>query len=54
MTATAAQSPVGIGRTAADVAYRVLAGEKVQRTVLVPVFLIDASNVERYGTEGWQ
>jgi ribose transport system substrate-binding protein len=54
MTATAAQSPVNIGRTAADVAYRVLAGEKVERTVLVPVFLIDASNVERYGTEGWQ
>lgn len=54
LTATAAQSPVGIGRTAADVAYRLLAGEKVERTVLVPVFLIDASNVERYGTEGWQ
>jgi ribose transport system substrate-binding protein len=54
MTATAAQSPMGIGRTAADVAYRLLAGEKVEKTVLVPVFLIDASNVERYGTEGWQ
>ncbi|HCM25194.1 MAG TPA: hypothetical protein DIC34_01365 [Treponema sp.] len=54
MTATAAQSPVEIGRTAADVAYRILQGEKVERTVLVPVFLIDASNVGRYGAEGWQ
>lgn len=54
MTATAAQSPMGIGRTAADVAYRILAGERVDKNVLVPVFLIDSSNVERYGTEGWQ
>ncbi len=54
MTATAAQSPVGIGRAAADVAYRLLAGEEVERTVLVPVFLIDSINVQRYGTDGWQ
>jgi ribose transport system substrate-binding protein len=54
MTATAAQSPVEIGRTAADVAYRILQGEKVEPTVLVPVFLIDAGNIARYGVEGWQ
>jgi ribose transport system substrate-binding protein len=54
MAATAAQSPVEIGRTAADLAYRILAGEKVRREVLVPVSLIDASNVERYGIDGWQ
>ncbi len=54
MTATAAQSPMEIGRTAADVAYRLLAGERVEKNVLVPVFLIDSSNVDRYGTEGWQ
>ncbi len=54
MTATAAQSPVEIGRTAAEVAYRILQGEEVEPTVLVPVFLIDASNVTRYGIEGWQ
>lgn len=54
MTATAAQSPVGIGRAAAEVAYRILAGEQVDREVLVPVSLIDSSNVAAYGVEGWQ
>lgn len=54
MTATAAQSPVEIGRKAADLAYRILAGEKVERRVLIPVFLIDSSNVARYGVDGWQ
>ncbi|GAB1482356.1 sugar ABC transporter substrate-binding protein [Treponema sp.] len=54
MTATAAQSPVGIGREAADIAYRILAGEKVNKTILVPVFLIDTENVAGYGVEGWQ
>ena len=54
MTATAAQSPVGIGRAAADVAYRILAGEKVERKSLVPVSLIDASNAAGYGFDGWQ
>lgn len=54
MTATAAQSPVEIGRAAADVAYRILSGRPVERTVLVAPFLIDADNVDRYGVNGWQ
>ncbi len=54
MTATAAQSPVEIGRTAAEVAYQILAGEAVEPTVLIAPFLIDAGNVVRYGVNGWQ
>lgn len=54
MTATAAQSPVEIGRVAADMVYRILKGEKVDKTVLVPVFLIKKENVAKYGTTSWQ
>lgn len=54
MHATAAQSPVMIGRTAAEMAYRILRGEKVEKVVLIPPFLINVSNVQRYGINGWQ
>lgn len=54
MTATAAQSPVGIGKIAAEIAYKILNKEKVEKTVLVPVILIDKSNVDKFGTDGWQ
>jgi ribose transport system substrate-binding protein len=54
MAATAAQSPVEIGRSAAEAAYRILSGEAVEREILVPISLIDSSNVALYGAEGWQ
>lgn len=54
MTGTAAQSPIGIGRTAAELAYRILDGETVEKFVSVPVIYIDKNNVDEYGTEGWQ
>lgn len=54
ITATAAQSPMGIGRTAAQLAYDILDGKTVQKETLVPVTLIDASNVDSFGLDGWQ
>jgi len=54
MTATAAQSPMSIGKTAGDTVYRILKGETVQKLILIPVFLIDKSNVDQFGVEGWQ
>jgi len=54
MTATAAQSPMSIGQTAAETAYHILKGETVQKTILIPVFLIDKNNVDQYGVDGWQ
>jgi ribose transport system substrate-binding protein len=54
MTATAAQSPKGIGRLAAESAYRILGHQAVPALQLVPVFLIDKSNVDKYGISGWQ
>jgi len=54
LTATGAQSPINIGLQSLEVAYRILAGEEVEKEIKVPTFLIDASNVDEYGTEGWQ
>lgn len=54
MTATAAQSPKGIGKTAAESMYKLLAGQKIDKLILVPVFLIDKSNVNQFGVDGWQ
>lgn len=54
MTGTAAQSPITIGTTAAELAYKILNGESVEKEVFVDVIYIDKNNVSEYGTEGWQ
>lgn len=54
ITATAAQSPMGIGRTAATLAYKILEGTPVAKETLVPVILIDQTNVDEFGLDGWQ
>jgi len=54
MTATGAQSPIGIGKSCVEVAYKILKGETVDKQIKVPTFLIDASNVDQYGIDGWQ
>jgi ribose transport system substrate-binding protein len=54
MTATAAQSPKGIGKLAAESAYKILGHQAVPALQLVPVFLIDKTNVAKFGVAGWQ
>ena len=54
MTGTAAQSPINIGKIGVEMAYKVLAGEKVEKHVPVPVQLITAENVDEFGVDGWQ
>lgn len=54
MTATAAQSPITIGSTAAQVAYDILAGKVVNKELFVDVIFIDIHNVDKYGTTDWQ
>ncbi len=54
MTGSAAQSPIGIGKTAADIAYKILKGEAFDKEIFVPVIYIDKNNVDQYGTDGWQ
>lgn len=51
---SAAQSPVNMAKMTKEVADKVLAGQKVEKEVLIPTFIIDASNVDQYGVSGWQ
>lgn len=54
LTASAAQSPITIGKTAAGVAYDLLEGKDVEKEILVDVVLIDQDNIDEYGTTAWQ
>lgn len=54
MTATVAQSPVRIGREAAAAAYEILSGRRVERQILVPVTLVDKTNIDTYDITTWQ
>lgn len=54
MEATAAQSPINIGKESVNEAYKILNGEAVEKNILVPTFLIDKNNVDEYGLDGWQ
>ncbi|CCG58089.1 periplasmic binding protein/LacI transcriptional regulator [Brachyspira pilosicoli WesB] len=54
VTGTGAQSPINIGKKAAEVAYKILNGEPYEKNISVETSLIDQNNVDQYGTEGWQ
>ena len=54
LTGTGAQSPITIGKTIAEVAYKWIDGEEVEDTYPIETFLITADNVADYGTDGWQ
>jgi hypothetical protein len=45
---------MGIGKIAAESAYKILTHKQVPALQLVPVFLIDQSNVAKFGVAGWQ
>lgn len=52
--ATVAQSPVTIGTEAVQSVYQLLAGEKVENNITVPVELIDKTNISDFEIAGWQ
>lgn len=54
LTATGAQSPINIGIECVKAAKAIMNGESVPKEIKVPTFLIDASNVDKYGIDGWQ
>ena len=54
MTATSAQSPLRIGRMAAEVVCEILEGKPYLTNIVVPVNQITQEDILRYGTEGWQ
>lgn len=51
---TAAQSPINMGTGAAEIALKILNGEKYESESYEEVFMINAENVGMYGTDGWQ
>lgn len=54
MSASAAQFPSRIGQTAADVIYRLLDGQSVEKNISVPVELVTGENVELFSIDRWQ
>lgn len=54
MTGTGAQSPIRIGKEAAEIGIAILNGEDFETATYEDTFLIDKGNVEMYGTDGWQ
>lgn len=54
VTGTGAQSPMSIGKTIAEVYYKVQAGETVEARYPIATFMINADNVAQFGTDGWQ
>ena len=51
---TAAQSPINLGKGAAEIAYKILNGQEYSEEAYEEVFMINAENVSLYGTDGWQ
>ncbi len=51
---TGAQSPITIGKTIAETAYKWLDGEEVEEYIPIKTFLITKDNVDEYGKDGWQ
>jgi len=54
LTATCAQFPYKIAEEAVRQGYLALEGDCDQHEIIVPVELLTADNVGRYGTDGWQ
>lgn len=52
--ATAAQSPINIGKSSIEVAYKILEGEDYDKEIYIEPFIIDRSNVDQYLENPWQ
>lgn len=52
--ATAAQSPVKMGKSSAKAIYGLLKGKKVKEKIVIPTEIIERGNLNHYGTTGWQ
>lgn len=53
MTATAGQSPREIGKVASDCAYKIFAGEPVEKIIKLPTKLLCAENISAADLESW-
>lgn len=52
--ATSAQTPLNMGKTAVKIAYKLIAGKKVPKEIILPVYLITNKNINHYNVLGWQ
>ena len=50
---TAAQSPIHMGKNAAEIADCILTGQKFEKETYEEVFMINKDNVGMYGVDGW-
>jgi len=53
-TATAAQFPKQIGKIAAEQAYKVMAGETIEKEILVPVELVNSDTLSNFTIDDWE
>ncbi|MGN1266967.1 MAG: substrate-binding domain-containing protein [Dorea sp.] len=51
---TAAQSPINMGKKAAEIVISILNGEEYEKETYEEVFMINQENVNLYGVDGWQ
>lgn len=51
---TAAQSPIGIGKASAEVAYKILSGESYDSEIKIASFAVTPENIEQYNKTDWQ
>lgn len=52
--ASSAQTPINMGKTAVRVAYKLIAGKRVPKKIILPVYLITNKNINHYNVLGWQ
>lgn len=52
--ATAAQSPIGMGKRSMELAYDYLAGKTLEKEYLIDAFIICPANISEYGVNEWQ
>lgn len=50
---TSSQQPVEMGRIAAETAYQYLAGEPVEKDIVVDVIMVTSENLEEFDIDGW-
>ncbi len=51
---TAAQSPINLGKKAADIGIAIVSAGDYEEETYIETFFINRENVEMYGTDGWQ
>ena len=51
---TVAQSPIGMGKDAANIVINILKGKDYEKEIKEDVFMINQDNVDMYGVDGWQ